>query len=38
MKHEEVNKLIQRDLNQAKVTFTLEPVGLSRCGEGKQPD
>ena len=38
MRHEEVNKLIKRGLDQAKVTSTLEPIGLSRDGDGKRPD
>ena len=38
VRHEEVNKLIKRGLDQAKVTSTLEPVGLSRDGDGKRPD
>ena len=37
MRHEEVNMLIKRGLDQAKITSTLEPVGLSR-GDGKRPD
>ena len=38
MRHEEVNKLIKRGLDQAKIPSTLEPVGLSRIGDGKRPD
>ena len=38
MRHEEVNKLIKRGLDQAKITSTLEPIGLSRAGDGKRPD
>ena len=38
MRHEEVNKLIKRGLDQAKIASTLEPVGLSRKGDGKRPD
>ena len=38
MQHEEVNKLIKRGLDQAKITSTLEPVGLSRDCDGKRPD
>ena len=38
MRHEEVNKLIKRGLDQAKISLTLEPVGLSRAGNGKRPD
>ena len=37
MRHEEVNKLIKRGLDQAKISSTLEPIGLSR-GDGKRPD
>ena len=37
MRHEEVNKLIKRGLDQAKITSTLEPLGLSR-NDGKRPD
>ena len=38
MRHEEVNKLIKRGLDQAKITATLEPKGLSREGDGRRPD
>ena len=38
MRHEEVNRLIKRGLDQAKITSTLEPIGLSRAGDGKRPD
>ena len=38
MRHEEVNKLIKRGLDQAKITSTLEPLGLSRSGDGRRPD
>ena len=38
MRHEEVNKLIKRGLDQAKFLSTLEPVGLSRKGDKKRPD
>ena len=38
MRHEEVNKLIKRGLDQANISSTLEPVGLSRAGDGKRPD
>ena len=38
MRHEEVNKLIKHDLNQAKIPSMLEPIGLSRKGEKKRPD
>ena len=39
-RHKKVNKdkLIKRDLDQAKITSTLEPIGLSRVGDGKRPD
>ena len=36
--HEDVNKLIKRGLDQAKLPSTLEPIGLSRKGNGKGPD
>ena len=35
---EEVNKLIKRGLNQAKLPSMLEPIGLSRKGDKKRPD
>jgi len=38
MRHEEVNKLIKRGLDQAKITSKLEPIGLSRSGDGGRPD
>ena len=38
MRHEEINMLIKRGLDQAKISSTLEPVGLSRAGDGKRPD
>ena len=38
MRHEEVNKLIKRVLDQAKLPSTLEPIGLSRKGGNKRPD
>ena len=38
MRHEEVNKLIKRGLDQEKITSTLEPIGLSRSGGGHRPD
>jgi hypothetical protein len=37
-RHEEVNQLIKRGLDQAKVPSSLEPVGLSRLGDGRRPD
>ena len=36
MRHEDVNKLIKRGLDKAKLPSTLEPVGLSRKGDGKR--
>ena len=38
MRHEEANKLIKRGLDQANITSTLEPIGLSREGDGRRPD
>ena len=38
MRNEEVNKLIKRGLDQAKLPSTLEPICLSRNGDGKRPD
>lgn len=38
MCYEEVNKLMKRGFDQAKIPSTLEPVGLSRDGDGKRPD
>ena len=38
MRHEEVNKLIKQGLDQAKISSTLEPIGLSRSGDGRRPD
>ena len=38
MRHEEANKLIKRGLDQANITSTLEPIGLSRNGDGRRPD
>ena len=38
MRHDEVKKLIKRGLDQAKITSTLEPLGLSREGDGRRPD
>ena len=37
-RHDEVNKLLKRGLDQAKFPSTLEPIGLSRKGDGKRPD
>ena len=37
-RHEEVNKLIKRGLDQAKFPSTLEPIGLSRKGDKRRPD
>ena len=37
-RHDEVNQLIKRGLDQAKLPSTLEPVGLSRAGDGRRPD
>ena len=34
MSYEEVNKLIKRGLDQAKITSILEPIGLSRATQG----
>ena len=38
MMHEDVNKLIKKGLDQAKLLSTLEPIGLSRKGDGKRLD
>ena len=38
MRHDEVNKLLKRGLDQAKFPSTLEPIGLSRKGDGRRPD
>jgi hypothetical protein len=38
MRHDEVNKLLKRGLDQAKIPSTLEPIGLSRKGDGRRPD
>ena len=38
MRHEEVNKLNKRGLDQAKITSTLEPVGLSWSRDGRHLD
>ena len=37
-RHDEVNKLLKRGLDQAKLPSTLEPIGLSRKGDKKRPD
>jgi hypothetical protein len=37
-RHEEVNKLLKRGLDQAKSPSTLEPIGISRKGDGRRPD
>ena len=37
-RHDEVNLLIKRGLDQAKLPSTLEPIGLSRKGDGRRPD
>jgi hypothetical protein len=37
-RHDEVNQLIKRGLDQAKLPSTLEPIGLSRKGDGRRPD
>ena len=37
-RHEEVNKLLKRCLDQAKLPSTLEPIGLSRKGDKKRQD
>jgi hypothetical protein len=38
MRHEEVNKLLKRGLDQAKLPSTLEPISLSRKSDKKRPD
>ena len=38
MVHEKVNLLIKAGLDQARLPSTLEPIGLSRNGDGKRPD
>ena len=38
MRHEEVNKLLNRGLDQEKLPSTLEPIGLCRKGDKKRPD
>ena len=38
MRQEEVNKLLNRGLDQAKYPSTLEPIGLSRKGDNRRPD
>jgi hypothetical protein len=38
IRHEEVNKLLKRGLDQAKLPSTLEPIGLSRKDDKKRPN
>jgi hypothetical protein len=38
MRHEEVNKLLKRGLDHGKIPSTLEPIGLSRKGDGRRQD
>jgi hypothetical protein len=37
-RHEKVNKLLKRGLDQAKSPSKLEPIGLSRKGDRRRPD
>ena len=38
VRHDEVNLLIKQGLDQGKLPSTLEPIGLSRKGNGRRPN